>query len=63
MSQFNNNTFGYCTIEIGDSKSTVSDMGVINQFGHQSDVRSISFSSDNTALLSASADSVKIWNR
>ncbi|EGW05814.1 WD repeat-containing protein 3 [Cricetulus griseus] len=31
--------------------------------GHRSDVRTLSFSSDNIAVLSASADSIKIWNR
>uniref|UniRef100_A0A5F8H4M2 WD repeat domain 3 n=1 Tax=Monodelphis domestica TaxID=13616 RepID=A0A5F8H4M2_MONDO len=31
--------------------------------GHRSDVRTLSFSSDNIAILSAAADSVKIWNR
>ncbi|XP_049621861.1 WD repeat-containing protein 3 [Suncus etruscus] len=31
--------------------------------GHRSDVRTLSFSSDNIAVLSASADSAKIWNR
>ncbi|XP_075837910.1 WD repeat-containing protein 3 [Microtus pennsylvanicus] len=31
--------------------------------GHRSDVRTLSFSSDNIAMLSAAADSVKIWNR
>uniref|UniRef100_A0A452TFS9 WD repeat-containing protein 3 n=1 Tax=Ursus maritimus TaxID=29073 RepID=A0A452TFS9_URSMA len=31
--------------------------------GHRSDVRTLSFSSDNIAVLSAAADSVKIWNR
>ncbi|XP_039098687.1 WD repeat-containing protein 3 isoform X2 [Hyaena hyaena] len=30
---------------------------------HRSDVRTLSFSSDNIAILSAAADSVKIWNR
>ncbi|KAL4233425.1 Dip2/Utp12 protein [Mactra antiquata] len=63
-SLFNNNTFGYCTVDVDDSsKSTVNNMGIINQYSHQSDVRTISFSSDNTALLTASAESVKIWNR
>ncbi|XP_068122402.1 WD repeat-containing protein 3 isoform X2 [Hyperolius riggenbachi] len=32
-------------------------------WGHRSDVRTLTFSSDNIALLSASAESVKIWNR
>ncbi|GAB5575429.1 WD repeat-containing protein 3 isoform X1 [Prionailurus iriomotensis] len=31
--------------------------------GHRSDVRTLSFSSDNIAILSAAAESVKIWNR
>nr|XP_033797838.1 WD repeat-containing protein 3 [Geotrypetes seraphini]XP_033797839.1 WD repeat-containing protein 3 [Geotrypetes seraphini]XP_033797840.1 WD repeat-containing protein 3 [Geotrypetes seraphini] len=31
--------------------------------GHRSDVRTLSFSSDNIAVLSASAETVKIWNR
>ncbi len=31
--------------------------------GHRSDVRTVCFSSDNTAILSASADQMKIWNR
>lgn len=31
--------------------------------GHRSDVRTMAFSSDNIAVLSASAESVKIWNR
>ena len=31
--------------------------------GHRSDVRTVCFSSDNTAVLSGSHESVKIWNR
>ncbi|XP_061419102.1 LOW QUALITY PROTEIN: WD repeat-containing protein 3 [Lethenteron reissneri] len=31
--------------------------------GHRSDVRTVAFSSDNTAVLSASGESAKIWNR
>uniref|UniRef100_A0A8C5MPN5 WD repeat domain 3 n=1 Tax=Leptobrachium leishanense TaxID=445787 RepID=A0A8C5MPN5_9ANUR len=31
--------------------------------GHRSDVRTLAFSSDNIAVLSASAETVKIWNR
>ncbi|XP_053312882.1 WD repeat-containing protein 3 [Spea bombifrons] len=31
--------------------------------GHRSDVRTMAFSSDNIAVLSASAEAVKIWNR
>uniref|UniRef100_A0A8D1GLL7 Small-subunit processome Utp12 domain-containing protein n=1 Tax=Sus scrofa TaxID=9823 RepID=A0A8D1GLL7_PIG len=31
--------------------------------GHRSDVRTLSFSSDNIAVLSGAAESIKIWNR
>uniref|UniRef100_A0A663LRP4 WD repeat-containing protein 3 n=1 Tax=Athene cunicularia TaxID=194338 RepID=A0A663LRP4_ATHCN len=31
--------------------------------GHRTDVRTLAFSSDNIAILSAAAESVKIWNR
>ncbi|XP_069035330.1 WD repeat-containing protein 3 [Lepisosteus oculatus] len=31
--------------------------------GHRTDVRTLAFSSDNIAVLSASAETVKIWNR
>ncbi len=33
------------------------------QPGHRSDVRTVAFSSDNTAVLSGSQESVKIWSR
>ncbi|XP_025031765.1 WD repeat-containing protein 3 isoform X1 [Python bivittatus] len=35
----------------------------INIGGHRTDVRTVSFSSDNIAILSAAAESIKIWNR
>lgn len=60
---FNNNTVGYCTVDCSEKKAQASDIGLLSVFGHQSDVRTISFSSDNTALVSASAETVKIWNR
>ena len=31
--------------------------------GHRTDVRTLSFSSDSTAFVSASGDSLKVWNR
>ena len=31
--------------------------------GHHTDVRTLCISSDNTAILSGSAETVKIWNR
>ena len=35
----------------------------ITQLGHQSEVRAVSFSSDNLAMVTGSGDSVKLWNR
>lgn len=35
----------------------------VSQQGHHTEVRSISFSSDNLAIASGSADSLKLWNR
>ncbi len=37
--------------------------GAVSQQGHRSDVRSVAFSSDNTAILSGSHEAVKIWSR
>lgn len=37
--------------------------GSIHLEGHRSDVRTIAISSDNFSILSASAESVKVWNR
>lgn len=31
--------------------------------GHRTDVRTLCFSSDSTAFVSASGDSMKVWNR
>lgn len=31
--------------------------------GHRTDVRTLAFSSDNLAVLSASGDTIKVWNR
>ena len=31
--------------------------------GHRSEVRALDFSSDGTALLSASSEQLKVWNR
>ncbi|CAI9538088.1 unnamed protein product [Staurois parvus] len=37
--------------------------GRLTLWGHRSDVRTLAFSSDNIAVLSASAESVRVWNR
>ncbi len=35
----------------------------LDHHGHRSDVRTVAFSSDNTAVLSGSHETVKIWSR
>lgn len=63
LALFNNNKLGYCSLNLLEKKSEPTSVGHLSMLGHQSDVRTLSFSSDNTALLSGSAESVKIWNR
>ena len=36
---------------------------IIENLGHKSNVRTLAFSSDNTAVLTASSEGLKIWNR
>lgn len=48
------------------TKATPSSFEFLNALklqGHRTDVRTLSFSSDNFFVLSASADSVKVWSR
>jgi len=47
----------------GAGEGEIESLSKIETPGHRSDVRTLSFSSDNTALLTASAEGVKIWNR
>ena len=63
LALFNNNKLGYCSLNLSEKKLQPTGQGHLAMLGHQSDVRTLSFSSDNTALLSGSAESVKIWNR
>nr|XP_034332540.1 WD repeat-containing protein 3 [Crassostrea gigas] len=59
----NNNMLQHCCIDLEQKQAEPQDMTKLVLPGHRTDVRTLSFSSDNTALLSASAESVKIWNR
>ncbi|XP_064413240.1 WD repeat-containing protein 3 [Latimeria chalumnae] len=50
---------------LSTAAKTPEDMktGRITIGGHRTDVRTLTFSSDNIGILSASAETVKIWNR
>ncbi|XP_061493848.1 WD repeat-containing protein 3 isoform X2 [Rhineura floridana] len=58
-----NNTIEAYTLNPSAQIPRVVQMARITIGGHCSDVRTLAFSSDNIAILSAAAESVKIWNR
>ncbi|XP_006813674.2 WD repeat-containing protein 3 [Saccoglossus kowalevskii] len=58
-----NNTLEVFSLSIGEKKPEPSNKSSLGMPGHRSDVRTVCFSSDDTALLSASGEAVKIWNR
>ena len=52
-----------CMVDINDKKAAATGISKLSIPSHRTDVRTMSFSSDNTAILSASGDAVKVWNR
>ncbi|XP_071956729.1 WD repeat-containing protein 3-like [Antedon mediterranea] len=58
-----NNSVEVHQMNITDTSSENHNIKRLLWDGHRSDVRTVCFSSDNTAILSASGDSVKLWNR
>ncbi|XP_068631733.1 WD repeat-containing protein 3 [Battus philenor] len=59
-----NNTVELLSLKVGDaSEGEVKYLKQITQPGHQKEPRCVAISSDNLAILSASADSIKLWNR
>ncbi|XP_026753064.3 WD repeat-containing protein 3 [Galleria mellonella] len=57
-----NNTVELHSLKMEDGNE-VKCLKQITQPGHQKEPRCVAISSDNLAILSASADSVKLWNR
>lgn len=57
-----NNSIEFYSLSI-KIKSASESIGSLSTGSHRSDVRTVSFSSDNMNILSASPDSIKIWNR
>ncbi|KAJ6658330.1 hypothetical protein lerEdw1_020602 [Lerista edwardsae] len=58
-----NNIIETYTLNQSAQATQVAQVSKITIGGHRSDVRTLAFSSDNIAILSAAAESVKIWNR
>ncbi|XP_058022127.1 WD repeat-containing protein 3 [Ahaetulla prasina] len=58
-----NNNIECYSLKSSEQSPQVVQSSKINIGGHRTDVRTVSFSSDNIAILSAAAESIKIWNR
>ncbi|XP_068602448.1 WD repeat-containing protein 3 [Brachionichthys hirsutus] len=58
-----NNTIETYGLKTTDKTPTANKTARLTLGGHRTDVRTLAFSSDNLAVLSASGDTVKVWNR
>jgi U3 small nucleolar RNA-associated protein 12 len=59
----NNNTVELHSLYTALKEAESQCLRKISSQGHHSEVRAVAFSSDNLAVVSASAESVKMWNR
>lgn len=58
-----NNTVECCCVNHQNKQGEITNNTKLMLPGHRTDVRTLSISSDNTAIMSGSAETVKIWNR
>lgn len=58
-----NNTVETYTLKTTEKITTGTKTSRLTLSGHRTDVRTLAFSSDNIAILSASGETVKLWNR
>lgn len=58
-----NNSLKMFSLNIAEKKAEAKLLKSLTQHGHLSEVRTLCFSSDGMTIASASADSLKIWNR
>ncbi|XP_053353298.1 WD repeat-containing protein 3 [Clarias gariepinus] len=58
-----NNSIETYTVKTTEKTPTGTKTSRLTLGGHRTDARTVSFSSDNIAVLSASGDTVKVWNR
>ncbi|XP_046345376.2 WD repeat-containing protein 3-like [Haliotis rufescens] len=59
----NNNSIQTSAIHVDNKKAELSDVKTLGLPAHRTTPRTTCFSSDNLAILSASSESIKIWNR
>uniref|UniRef100_A0A671P0U7 WD repeat-containing protein 3-like n=1 Tax=Sinocyclocheilus anshuiensis TaxID=1608454 RepID=A0A671P0U7_9TELE len=57
-----NNTVETYTLKTSEKNPTGTKTSRLTMGGHRTDVRTLAFSSDNIAILSASGETVKVWN-
>lgn len=60
---FSNNSIELYTLQTDVKNSEACRLRAITTQGHRSETRSICFSNDNTAIVSGSAEAIKMWNR
>ncbi|XP_066542654.1 WD repeat-containing protein 3 [Hoplias malabaricus] len=58
-----NNTVEMYTVKTSEKNPAGTKTSRLTLGGHRTDARTLAFSSDNIAILSASAETVKVWNR
>lgn len=58
-----NNTIETYSLKATSTTPTSNKTARLMLGGHRTDVRTLAFSSDNLAVLSASGDTIKVWNR
>lgn len=58
-----NNTVETYTLKTTEKSPQANKTSRLTLSGHRTDVRTLAFSSDNIAMLSASSETVKVWNR
>lgn len=58
-----NNALEMYSLQINIKEEEVKCLRSISMQGHRGEIRAITFSSDNLAIVSGSAESIKIWNR
>ncbi|XP_054642826.1 WD repeat-containing protein 3 isoform X2 [Dunckerocampus dactyliophorus] len=58
-----NNTIETYSLKTSDKTPEANKTARLTLSGHRTDARTLAFSSDNLAILSASGDTVKVWNR
>ncbi|KAI4898120.1 hypothetical protein NFI96_015384 [Prochilodus magdalenae] len=58
-----NNTVETYTLKTTEKNPTGTKTSRLTLGGHRTDARTLTFSSDNIAVLSASGETVKVWNR